>query len=380
MRCLLDTADTADAAVRLAWALWLFWYLHGHQGEGYRYAGELLDKTDALPTDMRARSLIVRGNMSYGQESAEGTKQLFEEAAALSRQTGNRVDLAIALAGVGVTTIQQGDMQRATALFEEVLKLYREVENKWGVSYALVHLGMAPLSRGDHAGATRYFEEALAISREIGYRLTGYISLYSLALVSRVRGDYERAAELYVEGLELAVEAGDKANAAYCLEGLAGLIAARDEPERATRLFGASEALLEAVGAPLYAHAQDRAFYDSAVEGLRSRVGQKTFGALWTEGRAMPPEQAVDYALQPLPAPPKEEKATSPTTAYPAGLSVREVEVLRLVAKGLTNARIARELFISPRTVNGHLNSVYSKLGFSTRTEATRFAVEHGLL
>jgi len=221
MRWLLDESEI-ESSVRLAWALWLFWYLHGHQGEGYRYTGELLDTTHSLPTLMRAKVLIVRGNMSYGQESAEGTKLLFEEAAALSRQTGDTVDLAIALAGVGVTVMQQGDMRRATTLFEEVLMLYREATNKWGVSYALVHLGMALLSTGDLARSTRYFEEALAISREIGYRLSGYISLYNLALSSRLRGDHEQAAEHFIEGLELAVEVGDKANTAYCLEGLAG--------------------------------------------------------------------------------------------------------------------------------------------------------------
>jgi DNA-binding CsgD family transcriptional regulator len=87
-------------------------------------------------------------------------------------------------------------------------------------------------------------------------------------------------------------------------------------------------------------------------------------------------EQAIDYALEPSETP--EESGASP--AYPAGLSPREVEVLRLVAKGLTNAQIANELFISPRTVNGHLGPIYNKLGFSTRGEATRFASEHDLL
>ena len=65
--------------------------------------------------------------------------------------------------------------------------------------------------------------------------------------------------------------------------------------------------------------------------------------------------------------------------AYPAGLSAREVEVLRLVAQGLTNAQVAAQLFLSPRTVGQHLRSVYNKLGVSTRTAATRFALEHRL-
>jgi predicted ATPase len=105
MRWLIDEGEV-ETAVRLAWALWLFWYLHGHQGEGYRYAGEFLNEPDALPTVVLARALIVRGNMSYGLESVQGTQRLFEEAAALSRQPGNGVDLAIALAGVGVTAMQ----------------------------------------------------------------------------------------------------------------------------------------------------------------------------------------------------------------------------------------------------------------------------------
>ena len=53
--------------------------------------------------------------------------------------------------------------------------------------------------------------------------------------------------------------------------------------------------------------------------------------------------------------------------------------MLKLVAGGLTNAQVAERLFLSPRTVNAHLNSIYYKLGVSSRSAATRFAVERGL-
>ena len=49
------------------------------------------------------------------------------------------------------------------------------------------------------------------------------------------------------------------------------------------------------------------------------------------------------------------------------------------MAGGLTSAQIAKELFLSPRTVDRHLNSVYQKIGVSSRAAATRFAIEHGL-
>ena len=89
----------------------------------------------------------------------------------------------------------------------------------------------------------------------------------------------------------------------------------------------------------------------------------------------MSPEQAVEYALEQEATP--EPAAPEP---YPAGLSTREVEILCLVATGMTNAEVAEKLFLSSRTVGWHLNSIYRKLGFHSRTEATRFAVEHGLL
>ena len=71
--------------------------------------------------------------------------------------------------------------------------------------------------------------------------------------------------------------------------------------------------------------------------------------------------------------------ATS-TVVYPDGLTAREVEVLRLVVQGLTDAQIAEQLIISPRTVNSHLTSIYGKIGVSSRSAATRYAMEHHLV
>jgi putative nucleotidyltransferase with HDIG domain len=66
--------------------------------------------------------------------------------------------------------------------------------------------------------------------------------------------------------------------------------------------------------------------------------------------------------------------------AWPAGLSDREVEVLRLVAGGLSNRQIAEALVISPRTAEHHVQHVYTKIGVSTRAAAAMFAMQHGLL
>ncbi len=65
---------------------------------------------------------------------------------------------------------------------------------------------------------------------------------------------------------------------------------------------------------------------------------------------------------------------------WPAGLTVREVEVLRLLAAGNTNKDIARRLQLSPRTVGHHVQHIYRKLGVSTRAGATLFGMQHDLL
>ena len=142
---------------------------------------------------------------------------------------------------------------------------------------------------------------------------------------------------------------------------------------RAARLWGAAEALLGKIEA-MYTYVPDRSLHRSQV-AARSLIEEVAWEAAWAEGREMSREQAIEYALE-GPAPPE---SGVPET-YPAGLSAREFEILRLVATGLTNAEVAKELFISPRTVNWHLGSIYRKLGFHSRTEAARFAIEHGFL
>jgi DNA-binding NarL/FixJ family response regulator len=88
----------------------------------------------------------------------------------------------------------------------------------------------------------------------------------------------------------------------------------------------------------------------------------------------MSPERAIEYALE------QQDCGDPPRSGDAGGLSPREVEVLRLVADGLTDAQVAQRLHISPRTVGQHLHSVYKKLGVPSRAAATRRAGELGLL
>ena len=107
--------------------------------------------------------------------------------------------------------------------------------------------------------------------------------------------------------------------------------------------------------------------------------------AAWSEGLTMSPEQAIEYALSTekpsatLPSSATGQKSPPSMPEHTAGLTSREVEVLGLVATGMTTAQIAEELFLSTRTVDTHLTSIYHKLGVTSRAAATRFALEHDL-
>jgi len=106
------------------------------------------------------------------------------------------------------------------------------------------------------------------------------------------------------------------------------------------------------------------------------RYCNPSFAEQWAHGQSLSRDQARTEAEDVLTA-----LAHSPSSAiYPAGLSQREVEVLRLVATGLTDAQVAERLVLSTRTVSTHLRSIYSKLEVTSRHAATRFALEHDLI
>ena len=180
--------------------------------------------------------------------------------------------------------------------------------------------------------------------------------------------DQERLGAALVAALELALVA------AHRLLGELDRAAGR-HAEAAAHL----ERALTLAGSDSSPH--QRALALVALVGSRGAAGEPTAaGAQLTEPctRTASPDAA--------PPPDRAERseargATSVRTpsACPRGLTRREVEVLRLVAQGLTDAQVAERLYLSPRTVGRHLASIYNKLGVATRLAATRFALEHGL-
>jgi predicted ATPase/DNA-binding CsgD family transcriptional regulator len=132
---------------------------------------------------------------------------------------------------------------------------------------------------------------------------------------------------------------------------------------------------------------REQPIYDRTLAEARNQLGEKTFAMLWAEGQSMTPEQAftseahllaiktANRGALALPANPR-----STTSPFPETLTMREIEVLRLVAAGLSNKQIAERLVISTSTVDTHIQSIFHKLAVSSRSGATRYAVEHRLV
>lgn len=205
-------------------------------------------------------------------------------------------------------------------------------------------------------------------------------AIVGLARVAFTRGDLLEAYSNYEESLALARTLGDQELLVNCMEGLAMVVSMQGKHAWAAQIWGAAEALRASIGQP---HAPiEQVMYESAVKDVRRYIGEQAFETAYEKGRMMSPDQALQeqVSITSLPTTTTTSIARKMPKSKPDGLTSREVEVLRLVAQGMTNERVANQLIISPRTVDTHLTSIYGKIGVSSRSAATRYAVEHHLV
>ena len=277
--------------------------------------------------------------------------------------------------------VQQEDQARARQLAEQSLAHFRELGNLLYGHLPLGLLGLMHLEHGELKVARPLLEEGFAIAKQKGGVTEAVHLALGLARLSIWQGDADAARCLYREGLTLLLEFNVyKEGIAASLEGLAALEAGQGMPQHAVRLWGAAQALREAIGAPIYP--VYRASYEQALALARAQLGEQGFHAAWAKARALAPEQALapqesDIALGP---PLHQSSLVQPPSHALVGLTRREREVLRLLTEGLTNPQIAERLVVSLPTVSTHVASIFNKLGVTSRSAATRYAVEHHLV
>jgi predicted ATPase/DNA-binding CsgD family transcriptional regulator len=274
--------------------------------------------------------------------------------------------------------VSQQDQALAKQLAEESLAHFRERGDTPYSVYPLGLLGLIHMEQGEMEAARSLLEESLAIGRQTGVETDAAHLALSLARLLALRGDAAASRRLYQESLTLLLEC--HVYQEDFAVGLEGLAAGQSDPRSAVRLWGTAEALRQAIGAPM--HPVHRASYEQALAHARTVLDEQAFRVAWVEGRAMTPEQA--FVIQELEtlrvAPISPSSGTQPAVTAPAGLTRRELEVLRLLAEGLTNPQIAERLVVSLPTTNTHVASIFNKLGVNSRSAATRYAVEHHLI
>lgn len=237
----------------------------------------------------------------------------------------------------------------------------------------LLH-GTAAFARvqGDQERAAALDQEGLAIARSVGDRETMARCLLNLGSNRNPVRDPEGAKPLYSQAMALARDLGDRHRVGLAALGLAVVASAEGDSTRAARLLGAAEVVLESFGEPYSPYSViDQTIVGRSIVAVLTALGREAFGAAWAEGRRMPLELVVDYALGrlafPAPAPAESRRQDDGTDASP--LTPREREVARLVAQGLSNREIGKTLVISERTVDAHVQHILNKLGFNSRAQ-----------
>ena len=375
-----------EIALRMAGALALFWRVRGYLSEGRERLSAAVERAKSIPGEKNgawrramAKALEESGWLAFIQADYRAAHDLCEQSLRLHREVGSKSGIAGSLIRLGAVAGHQGNYDAARPLLEEGLQLSREVGDNYGISTSLNILGELARLQGDYEAARPLYEESLAVKRRMGGKMGVAVALHNLARVAHHQGEAHEAATLFKDGLILFQELGSTLDIAMCIAGAGGVAAARSQPERAARLLGAAGTLLEVIGATVWP--ADRADYESDIVATRKQMAEPAFQEAWSQGQQMAMQEAIRYALDDSGsngATVENREAASRDTLH--GLTPREVQVLRLVARGLTNAEVAEQLVISLNTVNNHLYSIYNKLDVPSRTAAARFAVDHNLL
>jgi predicted ATPase/DNA-binding CsgD family transcriptional regulator len=407
LRRLLDSGRS-DEARELAAALERFWLGRGHLAEGHKWLEESLDTDHGTPGD-RARAFAVAATLAvYGGETTQA-RTLADRALEVARAGCEQAAVAQALGAVALADRYSGDFADARKRFEEAIAILRELDQPNRLAQTLTRYAAVSLWSGDHTADAATFSaealelcraagdiqgtiyasavlacalitvdkqrcralirESLASSRPVGVQRETARLLFVGGMVSLHRGEHDRGlAELY-EAAAIMREHGDHLwLALFCLPELARAHLLAGYPADAARLLEACDRSCATAGMQMPPWM--RADEGGALDATRKALASRRYERARADGAKLTVEEALDTARRVADTEEDEELRA---------LTSRELEVLRLLTRDMTDAQIAEELVLSRRTVHAHLRSIYGKLDVGSRLAAARWAYDHGL-
>jgi non-specific serine/threonine protein kinase len=367
----------AEAGLRIAMHVWLFYYLDGgYVSEGRYRLGQALARSRE-PTVWRVRGLLLASLLATASGDRDAALPLLEQGTSLARQLDDPATRAFAAYCAAVFCTFGGDLQQAIAHYEDGLEaLPAAAVHARQRALLLLNLANAAGLAGDEERAVACHREFVALTGaggELSHPSHSGYWLWVQGLAAWRRGDLDRAAGLQQQSLRLRAGRSDLRRSTLCVEALAWIAASARQYERAAGLLGAAAGLWRSMGTTLDGYGHLVGFQRDCERQARQALGQTAFQAAFHRGLEMPAEDALAYALQ---QPPQEPPKKPPAPAVPGGalLTPRELQVARLLARGCSNKEIAAELVISPRTAEGHVERILTKLGFTSRAQVAAWA------
>jgi len=260
-----------------------------------------------------------------------------------------------------------GRVEEALELTDSAVAAARELGNPYWISYTLWIVGLA-MSKVDPKRALLAWDEGADFVREHRVKFfEGFIGRDAARLHTSV-GEPEAALALFGSAIESFRQVGNVPQLIITLASVPALF------ERLGRLDAAAT-LLAAITRETssFHHVPD--LVDLGAR-LTAQLGVQRSNDLTSAGITLDLSDAATYAREQIELARKALTRQARHT-IPAGLTRREVEVLRLIAEGRATREIAEQLFISSKTADNHIQHIYTKLAVTNRAAATRWAVEH---
>ena len=359
---LTEPAEKTGIIAAARFLLGTYWFVTGRFAEAER----LLDRTLELrpePTVERANALWLRAWIAINRGEVAQARATAVEGRQLGEHLSDARSEATATGVQGIAAYLDGDLDLAQVLLQRALDVSRSAIPTSGASEIIAssisYLGAVAGTRGDVRAAIDRFRESVDLCESLGESWVRGVVLYQWALFGWQIGD-DGAGDLLLESLRLRAQFPDIPGVASCLSTLGWLEADMGSHDRAARLIGGAQQLFDATGTQLLPDLV--AFEKKADEMCRTALGTRAYGTAIRLGTRMSLTDLVAYALG-------EEVDTARADGADVHLTRRESEIAQLVAKGLSNRDIAAELVIATRTVEGHVEHVLAKLGFTSRTQ-----------